>query len=195
MRANRYTATIDACVLAGALPRNMVLSLAEAGFFRPRWSAEILAETERAICSIHLKRGIANPEARARRHCDAIRRAFPEAMTEGYEKLVSACALPDENDRHVPAAAIQARASVIVTDNTKHFPAASVDAFSIIVSTADTFLADVIDPDTPGAVAALRAMRQRFRKPELDAESLLLKMESAGLSQTANLLIGEIGSL
>lgn len=195
MRANRYTATIDACVLAGALPRNMVLSLAEAGFFRPRWSAEILAETERAICSIHQKRGAADPETVANRHCDAIRRAFPEAMTEGYETLIPGCELPDKDDRHVLAAAIQARASVIVTNNTKHFPGASISPFNIIASTADDFLADVIDLDPSGAVAALRTMRRRFKKPELDAESLILKIESAGLSQTANLLIGEIDLL
>src|SRR5690606_36884917 len=125
----------------------------------------------------------------------AMRRAFPEAMTEGYEKLIAGCDLPDENDRHVLAAALQARASVIVTENVKHFPEKSISQFSIIASTADEFLADVIDLHTPGAVAALRTMRQRLNRPELDAESLLLKMESAGLSQTANLLIGEIESL
>ena len=195
MRANRYTATIDACVLAGALPRNMILSLAEAGFYRPRWSAEIMAETERAICAILERRGVDDPQGLARRHCDAMRRAFPEAMTEGYQAFVPAIELPDEGDRHVVAAAMQARASVIVTENTRHFPEATVGAFNILISTADTFLADVIDLDKPGAVAALRAMRERFRRPELNAESLLLKMESAGLSQTANLLLGEIESL
>lgn len=34
--ADRFTALIDACVLGGALRRNMILSLAEAGLFRPR---------------------------------------------------------------------------------------------------------------------------------------------------------------
>lgn len=173
----------------------MVLSLAEAGFFRPRWSAEILAEAERAICSIHRQRGIADPEAIANRHCDAIRRAFPEAMTEGYEDLIPECELPDKDDRHVLAAALQARSSVIVTENTKHFPADYIVSFDIIVSTTDEFLADAIDLDPPGAVAALRTMRRRFNRPQLDAENLILKMESAGLSQTANLLIGEMDSL
>jgi hypothetical protein len=131
----------------------------------------------------------------ASRHCDAIKRAFPEAMTEDYEKLVAGCELPDNDDRHVLAAAIQARASVIVTENTRHFPVEVLGQFNVIASTTDEFLADVIDLYTPGAVAALRAMRQRFKKPELDGESLLLKMESAGLSQTANLLVGEVESL
>ncbi|MCY4461034.1 MAG: hypothetical protein OXC26_11680 [Albidovulum sp.] len=39
---NRFTAVLDACVLGGVLKRNMLLSLAEAGLFRPRWSNRIL---------------------------------------------------------------------------------------------------------------------------------------------------------
>ena len=35
---NRYAAIIDACVLGGGLKRNVILSLAEAGLFRPYWS-------------------------------------------------------------------------------------------------------------------------------------------------------------
>lgn len=38
--ANRYTAFVDACSLVGVLKRNLLLTLAEAGFFRIRWSRE-----------------------------------------------------------------------------------------------------------------------------------------------------------
>lgn len=195
MRANRYTALIDACVLASALTRNMILSLAEAGFFRPRWSAQILSETERAICDILGTRGDPDPETAAKRHCAAIAKAFPEASVAGYETLIPSLALPDANDRHVLAAAIQTRATVIVTDNVKDFPSGYLASLHLQASTADHFLADVIDLDTPAAVAALRTMRARFKRPELDADSLLTRMESAGLTDTANLLIGEIKSL
>ena len=71
---NRYAAIIDACVLGGGLKRNIILSLAEAGLFRPYWSARILDETEKAILTI--SKGTADP-GRQRR---AIERAFPEAM-------------------------------------------------------------------------------------------------------------------
>lgn len=50
--ADRFTALLDACVLGGALRRNMLLSLAEAGLFRPRWSNRILDETQKAISEI-----------------------------------------------------------------------------------------------------------------------------------------------
>ncbi len=49
MFANRYTAFIDACTLAGTLKRNLLLTLAEAEFFRVRWSEQVLDETEAAI--------------------------------------------------------------------------------------------------------------------------------------------------
>jgi hypothetical protein len=43
--ADRFAALIDANVLACAMHRNIILSLAEAGFFRPRWRDKILDET------------------------------------------------------------------------------------------------------------------------------------------------------
>jgi len=50
--ANRYTVFIDACTLASALKRNLLLTLAEAEFFRVRWSVQVLDETQRAIATI-----------------------------------------------------------------------------------------------------------------------------------------------
>lgn len=195
MAADPRVALIDACVLAGALQRNMVLSLAEAGFFRPCWSREIIGETEAAIASILLERGDAEARTKARRHCDAIRRAFSEAEVVGHRTLIETLDLPDPGDRHVLAAAIHSGASAIVTDNIRHFPKEYLRAFHLGVSTADEFLADLIDLDAPVAVAALRRMRQRFRRPELDAAGLLTRMQVAGLTRTATLLAGEAGSL
>lgn len=195
MRANPHVALIDACVLAGALTRTMILSLAEAGFFRPCWSREIMDETERAICTILDAKGAPESRAVAQRQCAAITRAFPEGAVEGYETLVPAFDLPDPGDRHVLAAAVRAQAVVIVTDNLRHFPPKYLNSLHLQVASADRFLADIIDLDIPGAVAALRTMRQRFKRPELDAEALLRRMESAGLTETINLLIGEIASL
>ena len=44
----------------------------------------------------------------------------------GFENLVDSLKLPDPDDRHVLAAAIKAKAQVIVTSNTRDFPKAEL---------------------------------------------------------------------
>jgi predicted nucleic acid-binding protein len=48
--------------------------------------------------------------------------AFPDSMVENYEVLIDGLKLPDENDRHVLAAAIKVNANIIITNNLKDFP-------------------------------------------------------------------------
>lgn len=67
MFANRFTALVDGCSLAGALKRNVLFSLAQGGFYRLRWSASILDETERAIEKIRAAKGLADASVRAQR--------------------------------------------------------------------------------------------------------------------------------
>lgn len=124
MFANRFTALTDACSLAGALKRNILLTLAEAEFFRLRWSAQILDETQTAIEKILSGKGAEDAPERARRARDAMERVFEEACVGVDGKLDTLAGLPDPNDKHVMAAALKAQAAVIVTDNLKDFPEA-----------------------------------------------------------------------
>lgn len=196
MFANRFTAFVDACTLAGALKRNMLLSLAEADFFRIRWSAPVLEETQRAIAGMLTKKGVADAEERAARAIAAMRRAFADADVAGFEPLLSVCVdLPDPNDAHVIAAALKTQAAVIVTDNIKDFPSALLSGLNLEARTADTFLADTIALDPGRAVAAIRTMRRRLNRPEKTAEILLLDMEANSLTETVDVLRTHIASL
>ncbi len=95
MFANRYTAFVDACVLTSALKRNLLLTLAEAEFFRIRWSAEVMDETQRAIGSILEGRGEVDAASKAERARRAMEEAFEEAGVTSYAKFLPACsALP-----------------------------------------------------------------------------------------------------
>jgi hypothetical protein len=160
--ANRFTAFVDACTLAGALKRNLLLSLAEAEFFRIRWSARVLEETEKAIAKIYEKRGTSQNEAaehgkRARAKMEI---AFEDAMVVGYDHLLPlATNLPDPDD----AAAAQIQAAIIVTENLKDFPSNVLDPLNIEAKSADAFIADTIALDPGRAVAAIRQMRERFK--------------------------------
>lgn len=192
MRANRYTALIDANVLVGALTRNLLLSLAEAGLFRARWSEDILQETEKALVGILKKAGEQDPGTRSKRHCDEIRKAFPESSVMGYDDIVPSLNLPDPKDRHVLAAAIVARAAVIVTENIKDFPKTDLEKYEISASSCDSFIADVIDLNQTVSFSAIRRMRERFKRPDLDPEALIVRMESLGLTETSNILINYV---
>ena len=177
---NRFTVVLDANVLGGALKRNLLLSLAEAGLFRPRWSHRILDETERAISRI--TKGNAN----TRRQREVIERAFPDGLVTGFETFEDKLDLPDPDDNHVLAAAIETAAAVIVTDNLKHFPSALLKPHSIEASSTDDFIADVIDLHSYEAISAIKKMRERFNSPALDVDTVIRITTAQGLTQVAD---------
>ncbi|WP_244521604.1 hypothetical protein [Bradyrhizobium sp. DOA9] len=59
----------------------------------------------------------------------------------------------------------------------------------------DTTIADTIALDEARAVAAIRRMRERFKKPEMTPAELLLVMEAAGLIETVDVLRPHVESL
>jgi predicted nucleic acid-binding protein len=194
--ANRFTALVDACALAGALKRNLLLSLAEAEFFRVRWSAPILNETEAAIRAILTGKGVEDADDRAARARAYMEAAFEEATVEGFEALTTSCAgLPDPKDAHVVAAALKTQAAVIVTDNLRDFPDTILNPLNLEARSTDAFIADTIALDPGRAIAAIRIMRERLRRPEKTAEMLLLDMEAVGLIETADVLRPHVQSL
>ena len=189
MFANRFTAFVDACALAGALKRNLLLSLAEAEFFRVRWSTQVLDETARSIEESLAGKGVQDARERALRARAAMEAAFDEALVTDFGEFLSVRGgLPDPNDAHVLAAALKTQAATIVTDNIKHFPETVLADLNIEARPTDAFLADTIALDPGRAVAAIARMRARFKKPEMTADALLLEMEAKGLLETADLL-------
>ena len=84
MFANRFTVFVDACSLASALKRNLLLSLAEAEFFRLRWSSKVLDEAEAAIEEILSGKGFADAAGRAERARASMEAAFEDAMVADF---------------------------------------------------------------------------------------------------------------
>lgn len=134
---NEYSAVLDACVLVPVSLCDFLLRLAEEpAMYRPLWSEQILAETVKAM---RTKLHRTATEAAWRR--DQMVEAFPEAMVPVPPELLKAVeCIPDEDDRHVLAAAIMARANAVITQNTKHFPKHCMEKFGILCQTADDFL-------------------------------------------------------
>jgi predicted nucleic acid-binding protein len=194
--ANRFTAFVDACSLAGALNRNLLLSLAEAEFFRLRWSATVLDETQKAIEDILTKKDLEDAADRATRARQQMESAFEDAMVVDFDRFLKVCeGLPDPKDAHVLAAALKTQASVIVTENLKHFPEDILTPLSMNARSSDCFIADTIALEEGRAVAAIKRMRERLKKPARTAEELLLLMEARGLTETVDVLKPHIESL
>lgn len=170
--------------------------MAEADFFRLRWSAKILDETENAICSILTKRGDEAAADHASKARKIMEQAFDDAMIGNCDSMLDACkGLPDPGDAHVLAAALKTQAAVIVTENVKDFPEEILSPVNLEVRTTDAFIADTIALDPGRAVAAVRAMRLRLKRPEKTADQLLLDMEAVGLIESADVLRPHVQSI
>lgn len=187
-QADRFTALADACVLASAIKRNMLLSFAQAEFYRIRWSYKIMDETERTIAKLLERKGNSEPQKNAKlqrtRMCDA----FEESSVEAFEILEPSLSEINEKDRHVLAAAIKTCASVIVTDNLKDFPEEYCAPFDIQPLSADSFFADCISLSPPETMATLRAMRERLQNPEITPDKLITICEGEAMTKTASLM-------
>lgn len=181
VRESPAKAVLDANALAGGLTRNLLLTLAEEGLFRPLYSATILDEVERYVAT-------RTDAATARRQRNNIEGAFPEAIVVGYQRLAERLVLPDVKDGHVLACAIKGAARTIVTDNLKDFPAEVLGDFGIEAMATDAFIARQIELGGRVAFSAIRRMRDRFRKPEIDELRLVELVRHRGLPRTASLL-------
>lgn len=99
-------------------------------------------------------------------------RAFPEAVVEPPSGLAEQLGC-DPGDRHVLAAAIAAKAEVIVTLNQRHFPQTALLPLGIEAVTPDQFLCNLLDLDPAAIKACLQTMAARQRNPVRTAVVLL----------------------
>lgn len=188
-QADRFTVLADACVLASALKRNMVLSLAEAQIFRIRWSASIMDETEKTIAKLLTRKKVLNAEDNAKIQRERIEMAFEESTVTNFEKLQAGLTGINAKDQHVLAAAIRTSASVIVTDNLKDFDKDYCAQFDIEPLSTDSFIADCIELSPMHSIATLRTMRERFKNPAITPEKLIMMCESASMLKTASFML------
>lgn len=178
----RFTCVLDTNVIYPIEIRDLLFWFASYDLFTPKWSRQIFSEWE----SVMQRKGIEEDEIDKR--ISMAQRAFPDALVENYETLIDSLELPDENDRHVLAAAIKTNANVIVTNNIKDFPEDYLSKFGLTAKTANDFLTDTIDLNNELAVEAFRALVLNRTNPNLDEYEVLDRLRENGLIDTANYL-------
>jgi hypothetical protein len=114
-------------------------------------------------------------------------RAALDALVVGYENLISKLTLPDENDRHVLAAAIRGKAQVIVTMNLKDFPAEVLQKYDMEAQHPDEFILRLIDLAPYAVKEAAETHRQSLKNPPKSIKEFLASLEAQGLPQSVPL--------
>ncbi|MEO9139349.1 MAG: PIN domain-containing protein, partial [Jatrophihabitans sp.] len=160
-QALRPVAVLDAAVLVPAGLRDLLLSCADVGVFRPVWRSELEAETMRNVARLRITRsGAAEDDTHeyALRMLSAMHSAFPDARLPDADWRGKAAAMTNDlKDRHVLAAAVAAGATHVVTLNLRDFPPVSRPA-GVLVQAPDRFLLERLREDASAVRRAVEAM-------------------------------------
>ena len=184
-------AVYDACVLYPFHLRNLLVQCAVDRLVDARWSREIHDEWIRNLAA-------RRPELSAERLTrtrDLMDRVLPDANVTGHLVHVPTITLPDPDDRHVVAAAIEARASVIVTWNLRDFPAAALRSFGLRKSSPDAFLMDLYAAAPDLVIAAAAGARANLRESAHSAADFVDALRRQKLKRFAEVVSGRIGDL
>ncbi len=177
----------DACVLYPNFLRDFLIRLAihgrRRGVLRVKWTGRIHREWMRAV--LRQRPGLRSALLRTRRLMDQHVRG---CRVHGYQRWERRLLLPDENDRHVLAAALACVADVIVTFNTSDFPPDVLRPFGVIAATPDSFICSLLDRGI--VVAAAAEHRATLQRPPLSAPDYLDALRRNGLAAAAVALAG-----
>jgi len=178
----RYTAVLDACVLVPIALADTLLRVAEKGLYRPLWTDRILSEAQAAIEEVH-------PGVDVGKRFAGMREAFDDSLITGWEDLEGGLSLPDEDDRHVVAAAIKGGAQAIITANLADFPAAALGPLGLEAVHPDDFLLDQLDLSPPTILQVIREQAAHTRRPPLTPQDLATLLGRAGVPGFADKIL------
>ena len=117
---------LDACVLYPTVIRNLLLNVSDELSWDINWSERILEEWRRASTKTN-----AEAEVQAAAEITMLKVKYPKAIVNNFERHIPKLYLPDQNDVHVLAAAIESETNVIVTLNLRDFPNSELVKYGI----------------------------------------------------------------
>ena len=174
-------AVYDSCVLYPAPLRDLLMWLAISDLFRAKWSEAIHDEWIRNVLDDRPDLTREQLE-RTRQLMNA---KVPDCLVTGYEPLIENLVLPDLDDRHVLAAAIQAQADVIVTFNLKDFPAAILEQHRIVAQDPDEFVCGLIEQSPEIIMQTVRKHHESLVRPPKTWEQYIRTLRNQRLVRAA----------
>lgn len=118
----------------------------------------------------------------------AIESAFDDSMIEGYEHLIDGLALPDPDDRHVLAAAIQRGVPFIVTFNLKNFPNKYLACHGVTAGSPDAFVLACCAESRVAVVEVVTKQAAGLRNPPSTVGELLDRLAAQGLARAVEVM-------
>ncbi|SFE08430.1 PIN domain-containing protein [Spirosoma endophyticum] len=187
---SKLTALLDACVLYPAPIRDLLLYLADAGLYMPKWTDIIHEEWTQNL----LLNRLYITADQLLRTTKAMNVAFPDATIRHYETLSNSINLPDPDDHHILAAAIRGQAQVIVTANLKDFPndylsQFDIEAqhpFDIEAQHPDEFITYLLELNPEEVLQAFQAQVANLKNPPKTAQEVIQTLRKTGLGKTAD---------
>ncbi|GAB3767392.1 putative nucleic acid-binding protein [Nocardioides ginsengisegetis] len=176
-----FVVLYDANVLYRSTLRDLLIRVAQAGLVQAKWTDQILDEV---FDNLTANRPDLDPAKLARTR-DLMNRAVRDCLVTGYEPLIDAIDLPDPDDRHVLAAAIKARAQVIVTNNLKDFPPSTLETWDMEAKSPDDFILDQIDLSREAVYSAVQRIADSRENPPATFSNVLAMLERDGLVESA----------
>uniref|UniRef100_UPI0032DF5400 PIN domain-containing protein n=1 Tax=Azotobacter salinestris TaxID=69964 RepID=UPI0032DF5400 len=115
-------------------------------------------------------------------------RHVPGVLVTGFESLIPGITLPDPEDRHVVAAAVQTRAEAIVTFNLKDFPDQDLSPFGVRAIHPDDFITDLMELHIGAVLEAVRRHRASLKNPPFSSREYLDCLLKQRLPETVSRL-------
>lgn len=176
-----FVVLYDANVLYPSTLRDLLIRIAQAGLIQAKWTDQILDEVFRNLTA---NRPVLDPQKLARTR-ELMNKAVRDCLVTGYEPLIDAVELPDRDDRHVLAAAIRARAQVIVTNNLKDFPPTALEPWGTEAKSPDDFILDQIDLSRDTVHGAVQRIADSMANPPASLADVLTMLERDGLVEAS----------
>lgn len=181
MKPLKTSAFLDACVIYPAPVRDLLLSVASEGLFNPIWSEDVHDEWKSNLLKnrpdIRMEQLLATS--------GAMNSAFPHADIKNYNHLINKLNLPDENDRHVLAAAITGKADYIITFNLKDFPNSRLALYNMEAMHPDSFLLALYQSHPETIHNAFTKLIKRLKNPPIEPTKVLQLLRNVNLTHIA----------
>jgi len=172
---------LDACILYPTIMREVLLGAAQEGAFVPLWSARILEEWRRAAARL------GDDQAQVAGVEIALLRAkWPKAeiaVTDDHDLW-----LPDENDTHVLAAAIDGKAGTIMTRNLKDFPTRILANHQILRRDPDSFLVEFAHENRAAMLRVAQDIQQAAELHSGETKDIRKLLKRTGLPRLGKFL-------